>query len=42
MRTPELLGISVVGDFEYVPMNVNRVACQERLNVIAVDALSPF
>src|SRR5712691_1554377 len=41
-RAAELPGIGVVGDFEHVPVDVNRVACQERLNVVAVDALSPL
>src|SRR6266545_900485 len=41
-HAPELPGIGVVGDFEYVSVDVNCVACQERLNVVAVDALSPL
>src|SRR6266446_10657224 len=41
-RAPELPGIGAVGNFEHVSVDVNCVACQERLNVVAVDALSPL
>src|SRR5438105_14573953 len=41
-RAAELPGIGAVSDFEHVSVDVNRVACQERLNIVAVDALSPL
>src|SRR5882724_7239847 len=41
-RAAELPSIGAVSDFEHVPVDVNRVACQKRLNIVAVDALSPL
>src|SRR5215475_12458485 len=42
MRTTELPRIGIVSDFEHVAVDVSRVACQERLNVITVNTLSPL
>jgi hypothetical protein len=41
-RAAELPGIGAVSDFKHVSVDVRCVACQERLNVVAVDALSPL
>ena len=38
----ELPGIGIIADFEHMAVDVRGMACQEGLDVVAIDALSPL